>query len=174
MSNTIGILRSQLHMLETAATNLERIAYSELTALETLTADRAAQHEERVLRKLQELDEVQEEIDVIVGKLKDLGAYYSPANPSALIYEYKVPKRVVTYQDRQGIPTKTAWQSFSEQLPEDGRFTFNDLMSILNIKTANARQKLKHWRKQGYLETVEKDGLTAIYQRISLAERHSQ
>lgn len=89
--SSIGVLKQELINLERNAETLERIVFSDLTALETLPEGVAEKYQAKVLRKLHRLDELQEEIDATVAKLKEAGGY-EPRTYSAKVYEYRPPK----------------------------------------------------------------------------------
>jgi hypothetical protein len=170
MSNNIGILKAQLQTLERSAEALERVVYSELTAIETMPEDLAEEHRARVLRKLESLDELQDDIDEVGARLKALGAFYGSAPASMLIYEYKPPRVPENFLARAarmgGMPTKTAWDSFRETLGPDNLFTFADIVARLDTSEKACRSKVQHWRNKGYLETAEKTGSQVVYRAL--------
>lgn len=88
---TEGILKVQLFNLEKSAETLERIIYSDLTALHSLPDSKVEAYEPRVLRKLEKLDELQDEIDTVTAELKAAG-WYESRTTGRNIYEYKRPK----------------------------------------------------------------------------------
>ena len=169
MSNIIGILRQQLANLEQAADALEWAVYRELTALETVSEEKAEEYEPQILKKLHKLDEMQEEIDVVVSKLKELGSYYAPANSTGHTYKYKTPK----VAQAEGAPKPrratgprngvTSWQSFSSQLRGTKEFTSKDLMDAQDKTLNQARSQITYWTQKGYIRIVGKESRTFIY-----------
>lgn len=87
----MSVLKAQLFELERAAETLERIVYNQLTALMSLPDREVEKYEAKVLRKLERLDELQDEIDTVVAKLKEAGEY-QPVRHTGNVYEYKPPK----------------------------------------------------------------------------------
>jgi hypothetical protein len=167
----VGILKTRLFNLEQNAHTLEKIVLNDLRALMTLpTDDKLAGYEAKVLRKLHRLDDIQEEIDQTVAKLKEAGAY-EPVRQGRNIYEYRPPKPVGTVTEiskpKRVRRAKTAWDNFSEQLDGDGRFTVADVATKLNTDLAKCRAKIKHWQGKGYIETAEKVGRNVIYRRVA-------
>lgn len=86
-----GILKSQLFNLEKQAETLEKIIYSDLKALESLPDSRVEQYEPKVWKKLEKLDEMQDEIDAVVAKLKEAGMW-EPVSYTDAKYRYMRPK----------------------------------------------------------------------------------
>lgn len=91
----IGILRVELHNLERNAETLERVIYGNLVALETAKEADVERYEGKILRKLEKLDEMQDEIDAAKTALKAAGGHVS-ASPSLNLYEYRPPKYEAT------------------------------------------------------------------------------
>lgn len=91
MSNNIGILKVHLHNLERSAQTMERVVYNALVELEFIPGRDVPSFEQRIIRKLERLDELQDEIDAVRSKLKEAGEHQPVRLPEPK-YEYKRPK----------------------------------------------------------------------------------
>lgn len=166
-----GILKVQLLELETQAETLERIVYNYLVELEALPDGAVSRYEEKLLRKLEKLDEIQDEIDAVTAKLKEAGAW-EPVSHSGQVYEYKPPKQAQpeTTKPKGGITHKAGayWDIVSATMPEQGGvISVYDVMSILNMTKTPCGNMVRHWASSGKLALSGSQNKINVYCRAS-------
>jgi hypothetical protein len=188
MSNNTGVLKAELFSLDKQAETLERIVYSALCALESLPDDEGDKYEARILRKLERLDELQEQIDATVAKLKEAGAW-SPVSCSAKTRLATAPRIAApTFQKKRrpaaerkpvGPPKfvkergtrqtrlirSSLWKDACQVMDsEDGSFTVKELMKLTGQSIDAAKGSIQRWRNAGLITSADK--ASGIYSRI--------
>jgi hypothetical protein len=113
----MSVLKAQLFELEKSAETLEKIIYKYLIDLQFAPDKEVARYEAKILRKLRALDELQDDIDATVAKLKEAGEW-KPVSYAGKLYIYKPPK--VT---REPKPKRKQWKPRKEYPVEAPRKT---------------------------------------------------
>jgi hypothetical protein len=173
-----GVLKAQLFELEKSAQTLERIIYKYLVELAFVPDEDVERFEEKILRKLRALDELQDEIDAIVAKLKEAGAY-EVVSYAGNVYEYRPPKTAedVVRPKRRGRPPKPKvstrpkgrqtrplripraanitdsayWSGARVLISRHGEFTARSLMEHNGQTIYGARNRIKIWMNAGLI-----------------------
>ncbi len=160
--------------MENKADAIEKIVYRDLTTLEGISKNKRAKYERGILEKLARLDALQEEIDVVVAKLKELRSYYAPAIASANIYQYNPPKPKPKIKAPTGnkpraagsLETKPFWQVFSEHVEVGGEFNVDDVAAVMDRGVAKTRHLIKHWKETGKIVSCGVVNRRMMYRRL--------
>ncbi|MCZ9883712.1 helix-turn-helix domain-containing protein [Arthrobacter sp. B2a2-09] len=182
------VLKAQLFELEKQAATLERIVYNMLTSLMTVKDGDVERYEDKILRKLVKLDDLQDEIDATVAKLKEAGAW-EPVRHTGNVYEYNPPgSSPQKPKPRQAYPRKPRpksvkppkiitergshstrlvrsknWIACSQLMRETGgEFTVGQLMEVTGQSQIAATDRLKTWANAGLI-TKTGLGREAVY-----------